>query len=187
LLEHWVGLVLQVANTSPAEQEAPDVHVRVQEALTNVILGGPGSAPMPGPIVRYLPHIGFRLSRGGRLEPIAEAPPFAEAQLPGRYAFRFVIEGHGEQLRNVENQLLAVVMALSTDAHAQLLRRCNWLECSRFFFSKADHRRPRSFCGDEHRRLYERAHRDPAQVASYMRKYRANPARRKTLQGRKGK
>jgi hypothetical protein len=37
-----------------------------------------------------------------------------------------------------------------------------------------------SFCSDKHRRLYETAHRDPAQVAAYMKAYRAERKRRTT-------
>jgi hypothetical protein len=174
LLEQWVDLVLQVANTPYDEQIVHVVHHQVQAALADVIKGGPGIWPgAPGPPSDIaLPPLAIRILRG-RTAVVARAPELPEEQ-PANWDLR-----SGPGLEAIADQLLAVVMLLAHDPYAQRLRRCDWHECRRFYFATRDHRRTHSFCSEAHRRLFDLATRDPKAAAAYMKQWRAAVARKK--------
>ena len=186
LLQAWVGLVLQVANTPKDQQQGRVVHYQVQSALVDVINGGPGVWPgAPGPQSDIpLPPVAMRILRG-RTEVVARAPTLPE--MPMVALDKHWAVGSRTELEAIADQLLSVVMLLAHDPIARRLRRCDWEQCQRFYFAERDHKRGHAFCCEEHRRLFDVATRDPAQAAAYMREWRKNRARERDRAARKGK
>jgi len=176
LLEQWIGLVLQVANTPIDQQRDPRIHRRVQNALVDVIAGGPGlgrDGPQ-APTDLALPRLKVRVLRGRTV--IVVDPPALPMVDPGAAEPRWLLPRN--RLRPLELQLLAVAMLLANDPHSRRLRRCDWEPCRRFFFAARDHRREHSFCCDAHRRAHDIANRDRQEAATYMKQWRAERRRR---------
>jgi hypothetical protein len=186
LLEAWMGLVLQVANTPRDQQQGRVVHYQVQTALDDVINGGPGVWPgAPGPPSDIpLPPVAMRILRG-RTEVVARAPTLPDTPPVGLDKHWAV--GSRTELEAIADQLLSVVMLFAHDPMARRLRRCDWEDCQRFYFAVRDHKRGHSFCSEDHRRLFDVATRDPAQAAAYMREWRKNRARERNRAVQKAK
>jgi hypothetical protein len=181
LLDPWKDLVVQIANS---KDDGP-VYARVREALEHVVRGGTGSNS-EGPLDFPLPGLRVRvLSR--RSVVVAASPPLPErASYVGFGLHRWDLDGQETQLQSIERELLATVLMMAKDPRVSPLRRCDWTGCRMFFFAKANHRREHSFCCDDHRRAYDLAHRDPAKVAAAMRRYRAEQARRRKTDRKRG-
>lgn len=172
-----MGLVLEVANLPVTEQKDRTLYANVRSALEDVLKGGSGTASnAKGLSVYQLPRLGFMVKAGGGTAPHVERPTLPERG-PHFDGWLWDVAGHESAIAAVERELHAVVMALAVDPMAQKLRCCDWSECRRFFFARANHRREHSFCSEAHRRAFDLAARDPKETASYMRRYRQVKAR----------
>ena len=123
--------------------------------------------------VQSLPAPSYSVDERGRVVLRAEAPPVLEGSASGKKRF-LTRKSDAERIAEpaMENELKchAVICALGNDRLAQKLFRC--AHCNRFFLARAAHRRTHNFCRPEHRRAYDKAHRDPNAMAAYMRGYR---------------